>query len=71
MSLYSEITNRATDTFDVPGTDPEFMRKWVPHWFATAEKFKADAIAEGLVETAAAVQRIIDEQRRAAGAAAP
>jgi len=70
MSLYDEILRRADSTFDVPATDPTFLKKWVPHWFAIAEEFKAEAEAEGLTETAASIQSIIDEQRRTVPCAA-
>jgi len=64
MSLYGEIFERAQSTFHVEPTDPEFLDKWVGHWFSTAATFKKEAEDEGLPETAKAIQVIIDEQCR-------
>ena len=64
MSLSNEITKRAESSSDVPESDPLFFKKWAQHWFATAEAFRDEAAAEGLSETAASIQHVIDEQRR-------
>lgn len=63
MSLLTTITDRAERSFSVPRYRVDFVKKWIPHWFATAEQCKAEAEAEGLVKTAEEIQRIIDEQR--------
>ena len=61
--LYENINREAEQTFGEKITR-ETYRKWVNHWFATAEARKDKLEDEGLVETANYLQNIIDEQRK-------
>lgn len=56
--LYKEINARLQKTVDLPTTIPELFKAWEQE----AYKLKEEFLAEGLVESADEVQRIINEQ---------
>lgn len=44
--------------------DPEIWNKWCDAWFIAAEDLRREMVAQGLLETASAVAKIIAEQRK-------
>lgn len=66
-TLTETITNRAIKTFfeDLNGSmDAETWQRWTNHWLKVADDFYNDFSEEGLTETAAAIKKIIEDQKR-------
>jgi hypothetical protein len=58
------ITERASKSFDFDTLVKPNYQPWYDHWFATAEAFRAEVAAEGLVNTVKAIEAEIEFQRK-------
>jgi hypothetical protein len=63
--LYDIINERALEAFDWEdhAISSDTFRKWGSLWIFEAKKLKAEFKAEGLHDTANALQQIIDDQK--------
>lgn len=67
-TLYGEIFSRAKAVYsinkDEDYVDPVLWDKWVKTWFDAAEQLRQEMIDNGLLVTAEAVAKIIEDQRK-------
>lgn len=61
--ILNTINTRATGLFAKEVTKENF-KEWADHWFTVAESVKSEFLAEGLISSAEATQKHIDQQRK-------